>query len=70
MKTTSRTAKPASRRKKPQAAPAPERVHLVREHEHQGEKLPAGTAITVHPAIATWLRAVGAVLPQTTTKKD
>ncbi len=68
MKTTSRI--PTNRRKQAQAAPTPERVHLVREHEHQGEKLPAGTAITVHPAIATWLRAVGAVLPQTTTKKD
>lgn len=70
MKTTSRIPAPVSRRKQAQAAPAPERVHLVREHEHQGKKLPAGTGITVHPAIAQWLRAVGAVSPQTTTKKD
>jgi len=70
MKTTNRIPTPVSRRRQAQSAPTPERVHLVREHEHQGKKLPAGTAITVHPAIATWLRAVGAVLPQTITKKD
>mgnify|MGYP001092225065 CR=1 FL=1 len=70
MTTKSRAPKPATRRKQAPAAPTPERVHLVRAHEHQGEKLPAGAAITVHPAIAQWLRAVGAVSPKITTEKD
>lgn len=57
-------------RKKTQAAPLPaadlERVVLDREHEHQGEKKPAGTELLVHPETARWLRAAGII----TTLKD
>ncbi len=52
-------------RRKAQVAPPPaaepERVRLVREHEHQGKKKPAGTELLVHPETARWLRAAGVI---------
>lgn len=36
-------------------------VTLVREHEHQGERKPAGAQISVHPETARWLSDQGVI---------
>ena len=41
--------------------PAMVSVTLVREHEHQGERKPAGAQISVHPVTARWLRDQGVI---------
>lgn len=38
-----------------------ERVCLLREHTHMGEKKPPGAEITVHPETARWLRDAGVI---------
>lgn len=51
--------------KKPvrKAAPSPVLVSviLVREHEHEGERKPAGAQISVHPVTAQWLSDQGVI---------
>lgn len=47
------------------------RVTLARVHTHRGQELPVGSVISVHPAVAEWLRSAGALSPKSTpVKKD
>ena len=57
--------KPARRAKAPDKTPALERVTLVREHTHLGNKHPPGTELLVPPDTARWLRGAGVVSPTT-----
>lgn len=42
-------------------SPAMVSVTLLREHEHRGERKPAGAQISVHPQTARWLSDQGVI---------
>ncbi|MFT4243558.1 MAG: hypothetical protein QM569_14895 [Acidovorax sp.] len=65
--TTTKRKKPAAAAPPAPAPPALERVRLAREHTHLGVSHAPGAEIEVHPDIALWLRAVGAVSPSLST---